>query len=220
MRSLPRARIAIVAAAVLLVGGVSLAVIGTAGSAAPRSGASSEDRSEDRDAAIAAGAADGLQDPVASSRASARTEATATRVQIPAIGVDSGLEQLPLDPATGELTPPAEWMSAGWYRDGTVPGDVGPAVIAGHVDSTTGPAVFFRLGELKAGDQILVTLSTGEVREFVVDSQRSAPKSEFPTEEVYGPTPTEELRLITCDGEFDGSTGHYVDNLIIDAHLI
>ena len=167
----------------------------------------------------APGAAGGLQDPAPAGGASTST-AVATRVEIPVIGVDSGLEQLPLDAQTGELTPPVEWMSAGWYRDGTVPGDIGPAVIAGHVDSATGPAVFLRLGELTAGDRGLVTLSDGEVREFAVDSVETAPKDAFPTGRVYGPTPSAQLRLITCDGEFDGSTGHYVDNLIVYAHLV
>ncbi len=207
-----RALVATVAAAALVVGGVSAAALAGMGEA---------DAAPSTTGTVSApGAAGGLQDPSTSAAASARSDAVATRVQIPAIGVDSTLEQLPLSAATGELTPPVEWMSAGWYRDGTVPGDVGPAVIAGHVDSSTGPAVFVRLGELVPGDEILVTLSSGEVRRFAVDAQESAPKSAFPTQKVYGPTPSAELRLITCDGEFDGSTGHYVDNLIVYAHLV
>lgn len=221
-RTLPRPRTLIATFAVVLLvgGGVSVAALGASRSeAASQVEASQSASPQQPGAAVAAGAADGLQDPVASGAASARTAATAIRVQIPVIGVDAPLEQLPLDPATGELTPPVEWMSAGWYRDGTVPGDVGPAVIAGHVDSRTGPAVFFRLRELTEGDLILVTLSNGETREFAVYSKRSVPKNAFPTEEVYGPTPAAELRLITCDGRFDSSTGHYVDNLIVDARL-
>lgn len=168
----------------------------------------------------AAGAAGAYQDPTARESASVSAGATASRVEIPAIGVDSGLEQLELSASTGELTPPVEWLSAGWYRDGTVPGDIGPAVIAGHVDSVTKPAVFARLGELQPGDEIRVTLSTGDVETFRVDSQTAAPKDAFPTDLVYGPTPTPQLRLITCDGVFNGSTGHYLDNLIVFASLV
>jgi LPXTG-site transpeptidase (sortase) family protein len=100
-----------------------------------------------------------------------------------------------------------------------VPGDIGPAVIAGHVDSVTEPAVFARLGELRPGDEVRVTLSTGAVEVFAVDSLTSAPKDAFPTQLVYGPTPTAQLRLITCDGVFNSSTGHYLDNLIVFASL-
>jgi len=167
----------------------------------------------------AAGYAGGYQDPAAPPVDAARSAATAVRVEIPAIAVDSDLEQLALDPSTGALTPPDAWLSAGWYRDGTVPGDIGPAVIAGHVDSVTEPAIFARLGELTAGDEVLVTLSDGAVRTFVVDRATSAPKAGFPTDEVYGPTPTSQLRLITCDGTFDRATGHYLDNLIVFASL-
>jgi len=165
------------------------------------------------------GSAGAFQDPAVREGMSAREEATATRVEIPSIGVDSTLEQLPLDESTGELTPPVDFDLAGWYRDGTVPGDVGPAVIAGHVDSVTAPAVFARLDELVAGDEIRVTLSDGTLTTFAVDSTTGTPKDAFPTDLVYGPTPTAQLRLITCDGDFDGATGHYLDNLIVFASL-
>lgn len=210
----PRTRILVIGAATvaaLLVGGISLAA---ANAPAP-------DGSMAAGAPVepARGSAGALQDPLARPAVESRAGQTAARVEIPAIAVDSSLEQLPLDPATGVLVPPTEWLSAGWYRDGTVPGDVGPAVVAGHVDSTSGPAVFARLGELVPGDEIRITLSTGEVTVFVVDSQTDAPKNAFPTSLVYGPTPTAQLRLITCDGDFDSSTGHYVDNLIVFASL-
>jgi len=209
----PRTRIlAIGAAAVaaLLIGGVSLATATSFALDSDKKAVTVE---------LERGSAGALQDPLTQPAAASRAGQTAARVEIPAIGVDSGLEQLPLDPATGVLVPPVEWLSAGWYKDGTIPGDVGPAVIAGHVDSNARPAVFARLGELVPGDEIRVTLSTGEVTEFVVDSQTDAPKDAFPTGLVYGPTPTAQLRLITCDGDFNHSTGHYVDNLIVFAHL-
>lgn len=165
------------------------------------------------------GAVGHLQDPAAPPSPVARTDALATRVQIAAIGVDAPLELLSLEAGTDALTPPTAWLSAGWYQNGTVPGDVGPAVIAGHVDSVTKPAVFARLGQLRPGDLIRVTLSTGAVKVFTVDSLTSASKKEFPTERVYGPTPTAQLRLITCDGVFVPGTGHYLDNLIVFASL-
>ena len=208
---------AAVVTVVLVGGGVTAAAVSsgsgsdtpaTSVSQGPAASAPADDR----------GAAGGLQDPAAASPQVARTDATVTRIQIPKIGVDSGMEQLTLD-ANGVLIPPTGWDSTGWYKDGTVPGDKGPAVIAGHIDSPTAPAVFYRLRELAAGDQILVTLSNGETKQFIVDSQQSAPKDAFPTEQVYGPTPTSELRLITCDGDFNGATGHYVDNLIVNAHF-
>lgn len=168
--------------------------------------------------ALAPGAAGRIQDPVLTDAKQTST-ATATRVEIPAIGVSSALEQLPLD-AAGVLTPPVEWQAAGWYKDGVVPGEVGPAVIAGHVDSNAGPAVFFRLGDLAPGALVHVTLSTGEVVTYAVDRTTTAPKNAFPTALVYGPTPDSQLRLITCDGDFDRSTGHYEDNLIVFATAV
>ncbi|WP_164983968.1 sortase domain-bontaining protein, partial [Cellulomonas endophytica] len=111
------------------------------------------------------------------------------------------------------------WQRAGWYREGVVPGDVGPAVVAGHVDSSDGPAVFVGLERLAPGDPVVVTLSDGSTRTFLVDDALRAPKAEFPTSEVYRTTPTPQLRLITCDGDFDRTTGHYVDNLVVRATL-
>lgn len=173
---------------------------GAAGSAAPGSG--------DRDIA-------GFQDPAAPE---ARSDATPTRVSIPAIGVDASLEDLHRG-AAGELDPPKGWDNAGWFSDGIVPGQVGPSVIAGHVDSPTSAAVFFRLDELVAGDQVHVAMTDGSSRTFTVEKTERASKSAFPTSDVYGTTPTPTLRLITCDGTFDTATGHYTDNLIVFADL-
>lgn len=161
-------------------------------------------------------AAEGFQDPAAPAAAST---ATPVRVAIPAIGVSSGLEDLHRGSA-GELEPPKDWDSAGWFSDGIVPGQVGPAVIAGHVDSPTSAAVFYRLDELVAGDRITVTMSDGSERVFQVQRSERAAKSAFPTSDVYGTSPTPALRLITCDGTFDTATGHYTDNLIVFATLV
>lgn len=160
--------------------------------------------------------AGGLQDP--STPAEAPTDAVPTRVQIPAIGVDSALEDLSLG-ADGRLGAPVDYDLAGWYAGGVVPGDVGPAIIAGHVDSPTAPAVFAAIGTLTTGDEIVVTLSDGSSETFAVSGTAQSAKAEFPTASVYSNVPAPELRLITCGGIFDASTGHYLDNLIVFAEL-
>ncbi|MCA2215269.1 class F sortase [Jidongwangia harbinensis] len=138
-----------------------------------------------------------------------------TRLKVKAIGVDTSLETLRLGD-DGELTTPEDFGAAGWYADGTRPGDVGPAVIAGHVDSKKGPAVFYRLRELEAGDRIDVVRGGRTVR-FTVTSAAWYPKKRFPTDKVYGPTPDRQLRLITCGGVFDRSLRSYRDNLVVYA---
>ncbi len=143
---------------------------------------------------------------------------TPTRVLIPAIGVDqTGLEQLHRAPATGELNPPVDFDKAGYYADGPTPGDPGPAVIAGHVDDTSGPKVFYRLRELTAGDQVLITRSDHTNVTFRVDAVKQYPKGAFPTDAVYGPAPGSSLRLITCGGSFDATARSYRDNIVVYA---
>jgi len=93
-------------------------------------------------------------------------------------------------------------------------------VIAGHVDSRTGPAVFYRLRELRPGGQIQLQRADGTRLRFVVDSTRSFPKDRFPTDVVFGPTPAAELRLVTCAGSFDRARGRYRDNLVVFARLV
>lgn len=144
--------------------------------------------------------------------------ATPARVRIPSIAVDSALLLLGVDD-TGALLPPDDFGQAGWFPGGPVPGDVGPAVIAGHVDSYVGPAVFFRLRELTAGDVILLDRTDGTTIRFTVTATHRYPKNDFPTEQVYGPTPRAELRLITCGGAFDRSARSYLDNIVVTAVL-
>jgi sortase (surface protein transpeptidase) len=138
-----------------------------------------------------------------------------SRVRIPAIGVDSALESLTVDQA-GVLQGPVDYGRAGWYAGGVAPGDQGPAVIAGHVDSARGPAVFYRLRDLKAGDEIAVARGATWVTFRVVTNERY-PKDQFPTDQVYRPTPVPELRLITCGGTFDRSRRSYTDNIVVYA---
>jgi sortase (surface protein transpeptidase) len=140
------------------------------------------------------------------------------RLAVPSIGVDTGLESLGLM-RDGTLEAPHEWGVAGWYADGVRPGDPGPAVIAGHVDSVNGPAVFYRLRDLRLGARVTVYTRDGQQLRFVVDDVRSYPKTKFPTSAVYGPTPLPELRLITCTGDFDWTAHSYLDNLVVTARL-
>ena len=104
---------------------------------------------------------------------------------------------------------PEPFGVAGWYGPGTRPGDPGSAVILGHVDSTRGPAVFFRLRELRRGDQVRVSRADGSVLRFVVQRTEQSDKQRFPTDDVYYPTLTPGLRLVTCGGLFDDRSGHY-----------
>lgn len=142
------------------------------------------------------------------------------RLQVPRIGVDTRLMDLDLTAKRELQVPPlSQPWTAGWYDRSPVPGDPGPAVLAGHVDTHTGPAVFFRLHELRKGDQIVVDRSDGRTAAFQVDRVEQVAKSAFPTKRVYGATPRPELRLITCGGDFDAASGHYTANVVVYAHL-
>lgn len=141
-----------------------------------------------------------------------------TTLDVPAIGVHSSLLALAVD-ADGVLVAPDRYDVAGWFTGGPVPGETGPAVIAGHVDSRSRPGVFFRLAQLRAGDEITVRRSDGSAATFTVSRVESYPKDEFPTERVYGPTPGHELRLITCGGDFDDGRQSYEDNIVVYAVL-
>ena len=141
-----------------------------------------------------------------------------TTIEIPSIGVASDLQPLGRN-ASGAIETPSQWQIAGWYEHGMRPGQPGPAVIVGHVDSKRGPAVFYRLRELRRGDRIEITRTDGSVVTFVVDRLEQHAKTRFPTDDVYLPTLEPTLRLVTCDGAFDRFTGHYRDNLVIFADL-
>jgi hypothetical protein len=145
------------------------------------------------------------------------------RLQIPAIGVSTGLQRLGRDKDGTVEVPkgPHQWDTAGWYAGpgGTRPGDPGSAVILGHVDSTSGPAVFYRLRQLRRGDRVEVDLAGGARLRFTVDRVERYPKRRFPTDDVYYPTLTPKLRLVTCGGSFDADIGHYRSNVIAFATL-
>ena len=147
--------------------------------------------------------------------------ATPTRLDIPAIGVTSDLLQLGLNrDDTVEVPPLSENAPAGWYRHSPTPGELGPAVILGHVDSAEyGPGVFFELGALVPGDTVDVTRADGTTAVFAVDRVVSYPKVQFPTDEVYGDTDHAALRLVTCGGAFDERSRSYTENVIVYASL-
>lgn len=159
------------------------------------------------------GAAAGFQNPVAPASAST---APPVRISIPAIGVDTDLVGLDRG-ADGWIQAPADYDAVGWYEKGVLPGEVGPAVIAGHVDSPTGPAVFIDLPRLTPGDTIAIERADGSTADFVVTGLQTVEKDNFPTESIYAPTPTPQLRLVTCAGAWDPASGHYVDNLVVTA---
>ncbi|WP_169952590.1 class F sortase [Microbispora sp. H11081] len=142
-------------------------------------------------------------------------------LEIPKIGVRTTLMSLGKNPdGTLEVPPLDRVDEAGWYRLGPSPGARGPAVIAGHVDSTKGPGVFFKLGALRPGDTVRISRKDGTRAVFEVDSLESVPKDSFPTRKVYGMVKTPVLRLITCGGDFDRAGGHYRDNIIVYARLV
>jgi sortase (surface protein transpeptidase) len=141
-------------------------------------------------------------------------------IRIPAIGVTAPVTAVGLNAnGTVQVPPLTNHDLAGWYKYGPTPGQLGASVILGHVDSVTGVSVFFYLKDLRKGDKIDVTLADGKTATFVVDGVQRASKTSFPTHAVYGKISYPGLRLITCGGTFDPSTGHYADNIIVYAQL-
>lgn len=140
------------------------------------------------------------------------------RILIPEIGLRATMVPLGIRP-DGTLATPENFSRAGWYANGPEPGEPGPAVIVGHVDSRAGPAVFFRLPELVPGHRIMIETTNGLTFTFVVERIEQYPKEHFPTTEVYGPTTQPALRLITCGGTFNRATGSYRDNIVVFARL-
>lgn len=142
------------------------------------------------------------------------------RIAIPDLGVSAPMMRLGLQ-RSGEIqVPPLNHRNlAGWYRHGPIPGELGPAVILGHVNNRQGAAVFSRLREIKRGQKILVTRSDGVVTEFTVDGVEQVSKGTFPTKRVYGNSDQAGLRLITCGGVYDAKRHSYTDNIIVYATL-
>jgi sortase (surface protein transpeptidase) len=144
------------------------------------------------------------------------------RLEIPQLDVRSDLLQLGLNAdQTVQVPPLSKDSQAGWYKYSPTPGQLGPSVILGHVDSAKyGPGVFFKLGALRPGSTLSVTRSDRSTAVFRVDRVVSYPKDRFPTLEVYGNTDSAQLRLITCGGKFDLSSHNYQSNIVAFATLV
>lgn len=140
-------------------------------------------------------------------------------VEIDRVAVTSSLIPLGLRD-DGSLQVPTVASQAGWFADGVVPGQPGPAVLVGHVDSYLGAAVFARLKELKPDDRVRVVMNDGSMLVFAVSRVDQYPKTLFPTDLVYGKTTRPEIRLVTCAGQFDRSARSYEDNIVVYANLI
>ncbi|WP_438296838.1 class F sortase [Streptomyces sp. HUAS TT7] len=142
------------------------------------------------------------------------------RIKIPSIQVDAPVMRLGLGPDHSlDVPPPGNTNMAGWYKDGAAPGARGTAVMAGHVDDSRGPAVFYALGALKKGSRVEVTREDGRTAVFDIDAVEVYENDVFPDTKVYGPAARPELRLITCGGGFSQQTG-YRGNVVAFAHLV
>ncbi|WP_030282604.1 class F sortase [Streptomyces catenulae] len=162
-----------------------------------------------------------LAAPTAEPKTSAELPRSApTRIRIPQIGVDAPFTPLSLGP-TGQLNapPPNNSNLAGWYKDGATPGENGAAIVAGHVDTKTGPAVFLELDSLKKGNTIDITRADKSVATFTVDNVETFSKAQFPSDRVYNDTANPQLRVITCGGAYDKAAKDYTDNVVVFAHL-
>ncbi len=149
-----------------------------------------------------------------SSHATGLNPSRPVHLTIPKIGVSTSVVELGLN-ANGTVQVPDGWHIAGWYKYGPIPGQLGSAVILGHVDSVNGPAVFYRLVDLRPGNRLSVRLADGQLINFAVIGLREYTKSSFPDKLVYGPRSYDALQLVTCGGNFDYSTHHYVSNIVV-----
>ncbi len=147
------------------------------------------------------------------------TRSTPVALRIPSIGISVFVSQLGLN-ADQSVQVPTDFQVPGWYRLGPSPGQVGSAVILGHVDSRQGPGVFYKLGLLAAGNDVEVTLADGVVAHFVVTAVAMYPKDQFPAQEVYGSHGFRGLQLVTCGGTFDSQSGHYLSNVVVYTSLV
>jgi hypothetical protein len=140
-------------------------------------------------------------------------------VRIPAIGLAVWLTQLGLN-SNGTVEVPTSVQVPGWFSPGPSPGQVGSAVILGHVDSYQGEGVFFQLRTLQPGNQIEINLADGVIATFKVTSVAMYQKTQFPDQQVYGSTGSSDLQLVTCGGAFDSQTGHYLSNIVVYSSFV
>jgi hypothetical protein len=163
-----------------------------------------------------------VRPPARPATSSAPRRSAPVRLDVPSIGVHTRLIGLGLQrDGTVEVPPLDSDAPAGWYEHSAMPGEVGGAVILGHVDTAReGPAVFHRLAALEAGADIAVRRADGSTVHFTVTRVARYPKSRFPTQDVYGPADYPALRLVTCGGSFDRSRGSYRDNIVVSARMV
>jgi hypothetical protein len=142
-------------------------------------------------------------------------------LSIPAIGVAAPVIRLG-GPPTGAISVPSfsQVWDVGWYRYGVVPGAQGNALLLGHVDTYIGPAVFYDLYALRPGDPVYVTLGPGDTRQFRVHWVKEVLKNQFPARRVLGGAAGRHLWLVTCGGQFDYATRHYLSNIIVYTTLV
>jgi Sortase domain len=167
----------------------------------------------------------GLPGPVAShaaahvgkappTQAPAAARSVPVTLRIPAMGLSTPLSTLGLNP-DGTVEVPTSYQQAGWFGLGPTPGQRGSAVMLGHVDSHSGPGVFFQLRTLTDGDKVAVDLADGATATFVVIGVATYAKEQFPAKQVYGSHGYSALQLVTCGGVFDSQTGGYLSNVVV-----
>ncbi len=149
----------------------------------------------------------------------ATARSTPVELNIPALSIAVSLSTLGLN-ADGTVRVPTDVQQPGWYGLGPSPGQIGSAVILGHVDSQEGPAVFFDLRSLTFGDIVDVTLADGVTAQFEVTSAATYLKTDFPDQLVYASHGYSALQLVTCGGDFDTQTGHYLSNTVVYTSLV
>jgi hypothetical protein len=199
------------AAAVLILVGAGLLTVGL------RGGSHALPAPTPSPAAERSAAAATRTPPMVAALATARS--VPTMLRIPAIGLAVSLSTLGLN-SDGSVQVPTNIQQPGWFRLGPTPGQIGSAVILGHVDNYTGPGVFFQLRTLAAGDQVYVSLTDGDTAQFAVNSVAMYSKQQFPARRVYASHGSSALQLVTCGGIFDHQTGSYLSNIVVYTSLV
>ena len=195
----------------------SRSLVGTILAAALLTGCSGADRPADSAAAAPVAAPSAAPGPGFESYQDVPARpAEPVQLRIPSLQVDAPVGRVGTLPDRS-IEVPERWEEVGWYDGGARPGEDGPAVLLGHVDSKAGPAVFVRLPQVELGAVVEVVDADGGVSRFAVERVEQHPKTRFPTEAVYLPVLRPQLRLVTCGGAFDRATGHYVDNIVVYA---
>jgi len=174
------------------------------------------------------GSVDSVQSSAQPSRAAHAKRAVAAHptaasrpvhLSIPALGVSVSVGVLGLNPDR-TVQVPTNFAQPGWYKFGSAPGQLGSTVILGHVDSYKGPAVFFRIKQLRPGDRVIVRSANGKTYKYSVIGVRMYLKSKFPDYLVYGPRPYSALQLVSCGGVFDHRAGSYLSNIVVFTALV